>query len=182
MLQTNTGYTFFTALPANVATVLRAKIDGYPTPGITSFTPTNGAAGTTVTINGTNFNSASTVWFNGSDASFTVNSGAQITATVPLSTTTGPIAVIAPGGLATSTNNFTVQGASLSIQSFGFAAGHFNMTISGASGKNYTVMTTTNLANPDWVAVFSTNATAMPFIFTDTNTALAQRFYRVLEQ
>ena len=182
MLQTNTGYTFFTALPANVATVLRAKIDGYPTPGIISFTPTNGAAGTTVTINGTNFNSASTVWFNGSGASFTVNSGAQITATVPSSATTGPIAVIAPGGLATSTNNFTVQGTNLSIQSFGFAAGHFNMTISGASGKNYTVMTTTNLANPDWVAVFSTNATAMPFTFTDTNTALAQRFYRVLEQ
>ena len=31
-IQTNTGFTFFTALPAYVASVLRAKIDGQPTP------------------------------------------------------------------------------------------------------------------------------------------------------
>jgi endonuclease G len=31
-IQTNTGFTFFTALPAYVASILRAKIDGQPTP------------------------------------------------------------------------------------------------------------------------------------------------------
>ena len=31
-LQTNTGYTFFTALPAYVASVLRVKVDGQPIP------------------------------------------------------------------------------------------------------------------------------------------------------
>ena len=181
-IEQNTGFTFFSAVPANIAVVFRAKVDGSPVPGITNVSPTSGNVGSSVVIKGTNFTGASVVWFNGTNAAFTLNSGSQITATVPTNATTGPVSVIAPGGLATSTNNFTVQGASLSIQSFGFAAGHFNMTISGASGKNYTVMTTTNLANPDWVAVFSTNATVMPFTFADTNTALAQRFYRVLEQ
>jgi DNA/RNA endonuclease G (NUC1) len=33
-LQTNTGYTFLTALPAYTASVLRAKVDGQPTPVI----------------------------------------------------------------------------------------------------------------------------------------------------
>jgi hypothetical protein len=180
---------FFTALQANASIDIALQMQlGNPSNATTDtnnhdhFLIQRTVEAIDYTINGTNFTSASTVWFNGSDASFTVNSGIQITATVPSSATTGPIAVIAPGGLATSANNFTVQGTSLSIQSFGIAAGHFNMTISGASGKNYTVMATTNLANPDWVAVFSTNATAMPFTFTDTNTALAQRFYRVLEQ
>ena len=111
LLQTNTGLTFFTALPPALAAVLRAKVDGAPAEGITSFTPTSGTGNISVVISGTNLASATAVMFNGSNATFTVNSGNQITATVPAGATTGPIAVIAPGGLATSAASFTVTTA-----------------------------------------------------------------------
>ena len=52
-------------------------------PTITSFSPTSGPVGATVTINGTNFTGATSVKFNGVTATFIVNSATKITATVP---------------------------------------------------------------------------------------------------
>ena len=78
-------------------------------PTITSFTPTSGPVGTSVTINGTNFTGATAVTFNGSNQpAFTVNSATKITAAVPTGATTGKISVTAPGGTATSAGDFTV--------------------------------------------------------------------------
>ncbi len=108
VIQTNTGFTFFTTLPPNAADVLRAKVDGATADSITTFAPTNGTANTTVVINGANFTGSTTVAFNGIKTTFTVNSSTKITATVPVGATTGKISVIAPGGLATSTANFIV--------------------------------------------------------------------------
>jgi len=107
-LQTNTGFTFFTALNSNVAAVLRAKVDGAPASGITDFTPANGPTNTSVVVTGTNFTGATVVQFNGQNTTFTADSDQQITATVPSGATTGPILVIAAGGLATSASTFTV--------------------------------------------------------------------------
>ena len=107
-IELDTGFTFFTALPTNIATVFRAKIDGDAAPSITSFSPTNGSAGTTVTLTGKNLTNASTVWFNGRYAAFLVWSASQITALVPAGATSGQISVVASGGLATSAANFTV--------------------------------------------------------------------------
>jgi DNA/RNA endonuclease G (NUC1) len=109
-VQTDTGYTFFTALPSDVAAVLRARVYGAPAPFLNSFSPGSGAVGSSVTISGGNFTGASSVTFNGTSASFTVNSSATITATVPSGATSGLIQVIAPGGLATSATSFTVSG------------------------------------------------------------------------
>jgi len=78
-------------------------------PVITSFSPSSGRIGTSVTINGNNFTGATAVSFNGTAATFVVNSSTKITATVPAGATTGPIAVTAPGGTAASTSNFTVS-------------------------------------------------------------------------
>ncbi|MGA9672940.1 MAG: IPT/TIG domain-containing protein, partial [Terracidiphilus sp.] len=80
-------------------------------PTVTSFSPTSGAIGTTVTITGTNLTGATAVAFNGTTATFVVNSATQITATVPSSATTGKISVTTPGGVATSASNFTVTAA-----------------------------------------------------------------------
>jgi DNA/RNA endonuclease G (NUC1) len=107
-IQTDTGYNFFTALPSSVATVLRAKVDGATAPSISSFSPGSGPMGSSVTISGSSFTSASLVTFNGTSASFTVNSASQITATVPTGATTGTIAVFGPGGTDTSASSFTV--------------------------------------------------------------------------
>lgn len=107
-LQSDTGYTFLTALSASIADVLRAKVDGAAAPTLTSFSPGSGAVGSSVSITGTNFTGASMVKFNGTSASFSVGSSTSITATVPSGATSGLISVIAPGGLATSSSSFTV--------------------------------------------------------------------------
>src|SRR5436309_520676 len=76
---------------------------------ITSFTPTTGPTGTSVTISGTNFTGATAIRFNGVSASFTVSSATVIQATVPAGATTGPLTVTTPGGTATSASSFTVS-------------------------------------------------------------------------
>lgn len=77
-------------------------------PTIGSFTPTSGAVGTKVTINGSGFTGVTRVAFNGVAAAFTVVNSTQLTATVPASATTGPISVTTAGGTATSSGSFGV--------------------------------------------------------------------------
>ena len=76
-------------------------------PTLSSFSPTSGGTGTSVTITGTNFTGATSVNFGGTAASsFTVNSATQITAMVG-SGSTGKVTVTTPGSTATSTGDFT---------------------------------------------------------------------------
>jgi uncharacterized repeat protein (TIGR03803 family) len=77
-------------------------------PIIISFKPPSGPVGTQVTIMGGGFHGATKVTFGGVGAIFTVDSGSQITATVPTGAVTGPITVTTPGGTATSGKNFIV--------------------------------------------------------------------------
>jgi hypothetical protein len=83
---------------------------GGAAPTITSFTPTAGPVGTTVTITGTNLTGATSVKFNGVSATITSNTATQIVTKVPTGATTGPITVTTPSGTATSATNFTVTG------------------------------------------------------------------------
>jgi hypothetical protein len=77
-------------------------------PTITSFTPTSGAVGTSVTINGTNFLGATSVTIAGVPVfSYTVVSATIITANVG-SGISGKISVTTPSGTATSTGTFTL--------------------------------------------------------------------------
>nr|WP_242582236.1 T9SS type A sorting domain-containing protein [Hymenobacter telluris] len=75
--------------------------------------PTAGPAGTTVVINGQNFQSTTSVRFNGVPATtFRVNVlGNQIIATVPAGATTGAIAIVSPQGTTTTTTAFQVNSA-----------------------------------------------------------------------
>ena len=177
-IELDTGFMFFTAVPANIAAVFRAKVDGSPVPGITNVSLTSGSVGTSVVIKGTNFAGASVVWFNGTNAAFTLNSSNQITAAVPTGATTGPVSVIAPGGLATSAGNFTVSNPAIapSFSSLMFTNNQFQFTVNGTAGTNYVVQVTTNLAAPDWIPLLTN---AAPFSFGESNTLLfGQRFYR----
>jgi kumamolisin len=102
-----TGYDQVTGVGApNITNLLAALNPSAPT--ITSFTPTTGAAGSSVVITGTNLTGASVVSFNGTAATtYTINSDTQITVTVPSGITAGTISVTTAGGTATSSASFT---------------------------------------------------------------------------
>jgi uncharacterized repeat protein (TIGR03803 family) len=71
--------------------------------------PSAGKVGANITILGTNLTGASQVTFNGTPAKFTVVSSSEITTTVPLNATTGPVRVTTPGGTLRSNVVFRVK-------------------------------------------------------------------------
>lgn len=76
---------------------------------ITSFFPTNGAAGTLVQISGQNFTNASAVSFNGIPAtSFAVANNTNMGATAPVGVTSGTISITTPFGTTNSIGLFYV--------------------------------------------------------------------------
>jgi hypothetical protein len=69
----------------------------YIDPTISSFTPTSGGPGSTVTIIGTGFLGVSAVdFYNGVGTTYTINSDTQITTTVPVTAQAGPITLVGP--------------------------------------------------------------------------------------
>lgn len=80
-----------------------------PKPLFVSFSPSRGAAGSKVMIHGVHLIGTTHIAFNGLSATFRVLNTANITATVPLGATTGPIAVTNAGGTTVSKTNFTVN-------------------------------------------------------------------------
>ncbi|GAB3743321.1 hypothetical protein GCM10027594_22530 [Hymenobacter agri] len=82
------------------------------TPVITSFSPTSGAAGTQVVINGSYFINATQVTFNGTVApGFIVVSANQIVVNVPAGATSGPITITSPVGSGSSSTPFLIPPA-----------------------------------------------------------------------
>ncbi len=63
------------------------------------------------------------------------------------------------------------------VSNVSVAGGQFGFSVSGQSGPDYAVETSTNLTQ--WSTVIITNSPALPFDWTDTNSAAPMRFYRV---
>jgi len=81
-----------------------------PAPTITALTPSQGPAGTSVAITGTNLAGASTVRFNGVGAAYVVDSPTKITATVPAALTgSGRVSVTTGGGSGISPASFVLR-------------------------------------------------------------------------
>jgi hypothetical protein len=121
-----------------------ALADGAPT--VSSFTPTCGPVGTSVDVNGNNFQDATHVTFNGVEATFSVQSGHLITTTVPTGATTGKIGVVSPQGTDTSSADFTVSSSCASaptISSFSPTSGPVgtSVTINGTGLTGATAVT-----------------------------------------
>jgi uncharacterized repeat protein (TIGR03803 family) len=95
--------------PAVGAVILTSNKIFRVTPQISSFSPPSGSAGATVVITGDSLAGATEVVFEcGKQATFTVDSDTQITATVPAGAMTGSINVVTPGGHVSSPTVFTV--------------------------------------------------------------------------
>jgi len=93
--------------------------DGSPI--INSFSPTTGAAGTEVTITGSYLADVTSVTFNGTSASFTIDNATQIRATVPAGATTGKIGAINSVGVGLSAADFNVRHM-LAVNVFGYGS------------------------------------------------------------
>ncbi len=63
------------------------------------------------------------------------------------------------------------------VSNVSVAGGQFSFNISGQSGPDYAIETSTNLTQ--WSNIFITNSPALPFNWTDTNSAVPMRFYRI---
>jgi DNA/RNA endonuclease G (NUC1) len=167
-VQAETGYNFFSALPTNLAWVLRSKVDAQtsPAPTINTISPSSGPVGTNVTITGPNLDTVTNVAFNGTVASYTITATNQITATVPTGATSGAITAKGLGGTANS-SSFTVSAPSgqLSVSpSSGFSpagtqGGPFSpgsqtyaLTNTGDASLNWTVSKTAN-----WLTLSATS-------------------------
>ncbi len=144
-------------------------------PTITSFTPTSGSIGTTVTINGTNFSTTpanNTIAFNGTTAVVTASTTTSITTTVPAGATTGTITVTVVGNTATSATNFTVTASpviTITTQPSDFIAclgqnATFTTAASGATNIIYQWQ-----FSPDGIAPFTDIANGAGY--TNANTA-----------
>jgi hypothetical protein len=81
---------------------------------ISSFDPSSGPIGITVSIHGTNLVNPSSVTFNGVAGTITAvgQYGDNLNAQVPTGATTGPISITTPEGTATSATDFMVTAAS----------------------------------------------------------------------
>src|SRR6185436_18904662 len=100
---------------------------------LNSFTPTNSAPGTTVTITGQNLLGTTNVSFNGASASFTPPvSNTTLQTVVPVNITTGPITLTTPAGSVVSSGPFY---ATPIVTGFSPAHGSpgTNVTISGSN-------------------------------------------------
>ena len=100
------------AANSNQVTFTLATVTAPPTtPTISSFTPSSGIVGTSVTISGTNFSStlsSNTGKFNGTTAALSSGNTTQLIATVPSSVSTGKITVTVGANTATSASDFTI--------------------------------------------------------------------------
>src|SRR5262249_46655107 len=96
-------------------------------PRISSFNPTQGHPGDSLTINGINFVNVSNLTVAGVQiVSFTVVSDMRIDATLPPDAppAAGPITVTTPDGTGISTVNYTILGPAPTISSFAPGSGH----------------------------------------------------------
>ncbi len=78
-------------------------------PIVSSFLPTNGLAGASVEIHGTNFTDVIAVRFNGVEAAFTATSSTLLAAKVPTNAVTGPITVTTAAGTGASDVSFQID-------------------------------------------------------------------------
>jgi hypothetical protein len=58
--------------------------------------------------------------------------------------------------------------------------GQFQFLLSGSSGQNYTIQTSTNLKSTNWSILLITNSPVNNFLISDPGPTNPARFYRVL--
>ena len=117
--------------------------DVSPSPTVTRVEPQRGATGSTVSIYGVNFSSATSVTLDGSSADFTIESDTLITAIVPTGISEGNLSVTSAEGTASIPGAFTVT-TSPHISRFDPASAPSGSTVR-LFGSNFSEISTVKL-------------------------------------
>jgi hypothetical protein len=143
-----------------------------PTPklSITSFTPTSGAEGASVTITGQSFSSTAAdnvVKFNGTTATVMNATATEITTNVPAGATSGKITITVNGVTATSATDFTFLATPV-ITSFtpGYYLSGSTLPSVVISGSNFSTTTTDNVVKFNGATATVSVATATQLTVT----------------
>ena len=161
----------FATIAVLMLTGCGSNFEWFPdTPTITSFSPTNGLAGTVVTITGTHFSTTpanNIVRFNGTAAVVTSSTSTQIVTTVPTGATTGPISVVVESKTATSSTNFTVSasGTDPTITSFSPTYGLPGAAVT-ISGTNFSTTPASNIVKFNGTTAVVTSSTTSQIVTT----------------
>ncbi len=131
-------------------------------PVITNISATEGEPGDVVTITGTDLSEASSVLFNAGVATIDTNTETEITVTIPEDATTGKITVTTDGGVAVSSDDFT-------IIIIGAVVVESVSPISAKAGENVTI-TGVDMATVSSVTIGEVEAT---IVSTDATTTVA---------
>lgn len=96
---------------------------------VSSFAPASGSQGDTVIITGSGFSGVTSVLFNGTASTYTVDNFFQITAIVPTGASTGPVTVVAGGCSGISSGDFTVNSNNVTLNLKAYIEGYYTGTV-----------------------------------------------------
>lgn len=145
--------------PGGTATL--AGFTFIPAPVISSFTPTSGANGATITLTGTNFTGATAVSFGGTAAaSFTVVSATQIDAVVAAGAS-GTVSVTTPGGTGTRVGFTFIAPPTITSFTPTSAGTGLTVTITGTNFTGATAVSFGGTAAASFTVVSATQITAV---------------------
>jgi len=130
-------------------------------PVISSFTPTSGSVGTTVTITGSNFTATTAVTFNGIPASFVFKSDNELQATVPTGAATGKVKVTNSAGTGTSASDFVVASGGGGTQTFTPTDDAFVWSSKSTSNYGSSTNLRVRKTSADQIAYFKFNVTGL---------------------
>lgn len=132
---------------------------------VLEITPKRGPAGSSFTIYGTGFSAtpaSNTVTVNGTAATVTQATKSRLQVTVPLTATTGTVAVTGPGGSAASAVPFTVGPTAPAITSIGTTTADFGDTLTITGQRFDTAPSRNNVTiNGTFAEVVSATATQL---------------------
>ena len=140
-------------------------VEDKPVFNTTSFLPSSGIVGSTVNLYGGNFTGTTNVSFNGTSATFTVNSNTSITATVPANATTGTISVTNAAGTSTTSSNYTVVIPPPTITSFSPSSGSVGTAVT-ITGTGFDTTSANNTVYFDGVQATVTSASTTQLVVT----------------
>jgi len=151
-------------------------------PIVSSFSPANGVAGASVQIRGSTFVDVIAVRFNGIEATFTVRSEVEITATVPPGAVTGPITVTTAAGTAASATSFEITSGPVTPPTISVrkvAPGQLEISWPDAA-KDFVLQENGNVGNASAWSTIQAPAVHSEGTFRSTVTVgVGPRFYRL---